>query len=221
MTAGMLFSQMTPPAGEVKRFERWYDQDHIPARMGLDGFVGAHRFWQVDPPRDTAPHHLAIYDLASLDALGTEDYRALKSAPGAETEYFLSNVLTFTRFTTEQLSDQGDLSAHGPFLSVVAFAVPDGTNDTFADWYENEHAPLLLEAPDWLRVHRYRVVDGQGGPWTHFALHELRSLEVMQSPERARARRGPKRDLLAGQSWFTDSGRWTYRRVATYSGQQP
>jgi hypothetical protein len=216
MTAGMLFSQMTPTAEERSRFERWYDSDHIANRMELDGFAAAHRYWErpVDPT--ATAHHLAIYELDSLEALDTTDYRSLKADPGEETEYFLSHVSGFTRFTTERISDAGDAQAHGDFLSVVAFAVPDDDVDEFEDWYSGEHVPLLLEADDWLRVHRYRVVDGEGGPWTHLALHELTSLEVMDSPERARARSGPRRDRLAGRPWFGASGRWLYERVATH-----
>lgn len=216
MTGGMLFSQMTPPFGEQERFERWYDDDHIALRMPLPGFVAAHRYWQQLDDAGTRLHHLAIYDLESLDALATSQYQALKADPGAETDYMLSHVTGFTRFITERISDQGEANARGRYLSVVAFAVPDDEAAEFDDWYDSEHAPVLLEAPDWLRVHRYQTISGDGGPWTRIALHELASLDVMDSPERARARRGPKRDGLAGRVWFGSAGRWLYERAATH-----
>jgi hypothetical protein len=78
---------------------------------------------------------------------------------------------------------------------------------------------MLLEAKDWLRVRRYRVVDGEGGPWTHLALHELASTEVMNSPERAKARRGPLRDQLASRPWFGESGRWLYRQLSAVTAK--
>jgi hypothetical protein len=209
----MLFSQMTPPEGETRRFEQWYDTDHIARRIELTGFKGARRYWQLDSGAEE-PHHLAIYELESLDAVRTQEYNALKSDPGAETDYFLSRVTGFTRYTTELVSDFGDTSAVGDFLSVVAFAVPEADTAELDAWYEEEHAPRLLEAADWLRVRRYRVISGDGGPWTHLALHELANQEVMDSPERARARTGPLRDSLAARDWFASSGRWLYRRVA-------
>jgi hypothetical protein len=214
----MLFSQMTPPAGEKEKFEHWYDSDHIARRLVLEGFRGAYRYWQQPEPGGQA-HHLAIYDLESLDAVATPEYQQLKADPGAETKYFLSHVSGFTRFTTTQIFDQGQPDVHGEWLSVVAFAVPDEEVTEFDIWYEQEHAPMLLEADDWLRVHRYRVVDGDGGPWTHFALHELASDTVMSSPERARARQGPLRDALASRPWFSRSGRWLYQRVAAHTAQ--
>jgi hypothetical protein len=36
----------------------------------------------------------------------------------------------------------------------------------------------------------------------------------MDSPERARARKGPLRDALAGNEWFTRSGRWLYAQIS-------
>ena len=174
MTAGMLSSQMTPPAGEERRFEQWYDDGHIAHRLRLDGFSAASRYWQAPDADRAARHHLAIYELESLEALKNAEYNALKADPGAETDYFLSHVSGFTRFTAERIADMGDSAAHGQFLFAVAFAVPDEKADQFDDWYDAEHAPLLLRASDWLRVHRYRVLNGDGGPWTHFALHDSR-----------------------------------------------
>lgn len=216
MTTSILFSQMTPPAGESAAFEQWYDEDHIARRMALDGFVGAERYWNDD---DSDPHHLAIYTLESLEAVSTPEYKTLKAEPGEQTEYFLGHLSGFTRFTGSLISDQGAPDAHGSFLSVVAFEVPEADVDAFEEWYVEEHVPLLLRAEDWLRVHRYRLLDGDGGTWTHLALHELASREVMNSPERMAARQGPKRDALAARDWFQRSGRWVYRQVASHSSR--
>ncbi|WGW11689.1 hypothetical protein LWF01_16585 [Saxibacter everestensis] len=218
MAEAMLFSQMRPPRGEEARFERWYDIDHIAKRLVLEGFRGAFRYWQL-PPEGSTHHHLAIYELESLNAVATPEYLRLKVDPGEETEYFLGHVSDFTRFTMTRITDQGEENARGAFLSVVAFQVPGEDEEEFEDWYVDEHVPLLLQAGDWLRVHRYRVVDGVGGPWTHLALHELATAEVMRSPERARARNGPKRDALAERPWFGQSGRWLYRRAAAHQAK--
>jgi hypothetical protein len=208
----MLFSQMTPPAAERDAFEDWYDGDHIARRLVLPGYDLAHRFWNIDGDG----HHLAVYELDSMAALQSQAYLALKADPGPTTEHFLRTVSGFTRFTTSLVSDVGDRHALGRYLSVVAFSVPEEDVDAFEDWYAAEHEPRLLDADSWLRIRRYRVVDGEGGPWTHLALHELADLEVMDSPERAHARTGPRRDALATRPWFSRSGRWLYRRVVTH-----
>ena len=209
MTPAILFSQMEPPLDLTDEFHDWYDTDHIPARMALAGFQGARRFRALDGE----PAYLAVYELDDLDALRTEGYQQLKAAPSALTDRMLGLVNGFTRFTCEQVADMG-APVRGAYLSAVAFAVPDEFEAAFDEWYEHEHVPMLLEAGDWLRVRRYRVLDGAGGPWTHLALHELASAEVMDSPERARARKGPLRDALAGNDWFARSGRWLYAQIS-------
>lgn len=208
----ILFSQMEPPPPLTGLFHEWYETDHIPARMALPGFTGARRFRALSGE----PEYLAIYALDSLAALETDGYRELKRTPSRLTEDMLGKVAGFTRFTCEQVSDVGD--GDGAFLSVVAFAVPEEQTAEFDTWYETEHAPMLLEAPGWLRVRRYRVVSGDGGPWTRLAVHELASTRVMDSPERARARRGPLRDRLAGRDWFQASGRWLYEQISFHDG---
>lgn len=205
---GILFSQMEPPEELTGRFHHWYDTDHVPARVALDGFLGARRFQAVDGE----PRYLAIYELESLAALDTDAYRAVKTSPSDLTREMLGVVRGFTRYTCEQVSDAGE-PVFGDALQVVAFTVPDADVAEFDAWYEEEHVPLLLLAKDWLRVRRYRVLDGEGGPWTHLAVHELRSVAAMDSPERARARLGPMRDALAGRPWFAESGRWVYERL--------
>ena len=205
----ILFSQMRPPENRRSDFHAWYSTDHVPVRMVLPGFKGARRFESLDEPGD----FLAVYDLENLDALATAEYDLVKEAPSELTREMLSLVEGFTRYTCEKFSDEGE-SRMGPYLFAVAFAVPESDVAEFDRWYEQEHVPLLLAAPDWLRVHRYVVRDGTGGPWTHLALHELASLKVMDSPEREVARAGPMRELLADRKWFQTSGRWLYREIS-------
>lgn len=224
MTQGILFSQMVPPEGELARFNTWYDEDHVPARMPLPHFIQASRF---APVLDSGTKdYLAVYEVDNLAAFESPGYRQLKQAPSRETKIMLERVSGFTRYIAEETGDSGPVAQETRFLSVVAFAVPEANEDQFNIWYGSEHVPMLLEAKDWLRVRRYKVLDGIGGPWTHLALHELASLEVMDSPERTRARKGPLREDLVDLPWFGDSGRWLYRSTGThhaaaYQGRAP
>jgi hypothetical protein len=201
---------MQPPVGREESFNDWYDSDHIPARMELPGFTGARRY----KAEEGTPDYLAVYELEGLSALSTAGYQELKQNPGARTEDMLRVVDGFTRYICTELGSVGS-AKDAPYLSVVAFSVPEEAEDEFNSWYAEEHVPLLMEASDWLRVRRYKVIDGIGGPWTHLALHDLAALEVMDSPERAEARSGPKRAILAEQPWFQQSGRWLYRSIGS------
>jgi hypothetical protein len=211
MSAGLLFSQMEPPAGWEDDFHAWYEDDHIPARMAIPGFAHATRFEALEGE----PRYLACYFLDDLDdALGHPDYLTLKADPGERTERMLANVLGFTRYTCDLLSDTGAPGEEPAAMSVVAFAVPEADEADFEDWYQGEHVGLLMQVPGWLRVRRYRVRPGsEGPPWTHLALHDLRGAEALDHPARAAARDTPKRDALAARAWFGGSGRWLYRPI--------
>lgn len=215
MSAGLLFSQMAPPAGWEADFEDWYETEHIPVRMDIPGFSHALRY-----RTDGDPWHLAAYFIDDMAALDTPEYRTLKSDPSERTARMLGNVTGFTRYITDQISDTApagtpsDLTGTEHTLFVVAFDVPAEDQPEFEGWYEEEHVPLLMKVPGWLRVRRFLVRPGFDGPsWTHLALHEIASPAVLDAPEREAARNTPRRDALAARPWFT-SGRWVYEPIS-------
>lgn len=214
MSAGLLFSQMQPPAGWEDDFHDWYETEHIPQRMAIPGFHSAIRYELVGHEGGpAAARWLACYFLDDMAALETPAYVALKREPGERTARMLPNVDGFTRYLCDQLSDTGPVDERAGAMLAIAFAVPDADEDEFNGWYEEEHVPLLMRVPGWLRVRRYRVRPGfDGPPWTHLALHELRSEEALSRPERAAARDTPRRAALAQRDWFR-SGRWVYRPI--------
>ena len=208
---GLLFSQMAPPPDWADDFDAWYDDEHIPARMAIPGFSHALRY-----RTDADPWHLACYFVDDLAALASPAYQELKREPSERTDRMLRHVTGFTRYLCDEIADTAapgtpsDLTGTDHALFVVAFDVPDAHVEEFDGWYDEEHVPLLMQVPGWLRVRRFRVRPGYDGPpWTHLALHEIAGPEVLEAPEREAARSTPRRDALAAQSWFT-SGRWVY-----------
>jgi hypothetical protein len=115
------------------------------------------------------------------------------------------------RYLCTQTQDSGACAEAHRVLMIVAFCVPPERAEEVERWYREEHGPLLLRAPGWLRMRRYNLRHSAGGRrWTHLALHELRSAAVLDSAERALARSTPWRARLEQESWFTQAGRWVY-----------
>ncbi|HEY4276992.1 MAG TPA: hypothetical protein VGM91_02160 [Conexibacter sp.] len=214
MSAGLLFSQMQPPAGWEDDFHDWYEREHIPVRVAIPGFESAVRYELSGTEGGPTPaRFLACYFIDDTAALETPEYKRLKSDPSERTARMLANVEGFTRYICDQVSDTGAVEELPSALLAIAFNVPDSDVDEFEGWYEEEHVPLLMQVPGWLRVRRYRVRPGfDGAPWTHLALHEVRDVEALSRPERAAARDTPRRDALASRDWFA-SGRWVYRPI--------
>jgi hypothetical protein len=210
---GMLFSQMEPPAALEAEFNDWYESEHIPARLALPGFSRAVRYKACAG----GPKYLAIYEIDDLAVLESPAYHTVKTRPSERTALMLKSVKGFTRYTCTLAYDTGSRSERGGYLSAAAFAVPGDQGTQFDDWYETEHIPLLMRAADWLRIRRFKVFSRDGGPWTDIALHELGSTQVLDRAERS-AQGGPKRDVLACESWFARSGRWLYQVHSVHDG---
>jgi hypothetical protein len=60
------------PAHEAD-FNRWYNEEHVPERLSVPGFLNARRFVAIEGE----PKYLALYDLEGPDVLQTEAYTKL------------------------------------------------------------------------------------------------------------------------------------------------
>ena len=79
----LLIVTMEPPSPLEEEFNDWYDTEHFPQRRALPGFLSGSRWVCLDG----WPRYLALYELESLDALATPEYRAvsdLNSTPWSQ-----------------------------------------------------------------------------------------------------------------------------------------
>jgi hypothetical protein len=74
--SGLLLVLMQPPTALEEEFNAWYDTEHLSERLALPGFKSALRFICLSG----YPRYCAMYDLDSLAALETPDYRATSGA---------------------------------------------------------------------------------------------------------------------------------------------
>lgn len=207
--ASVLFSEMTPPPGQENRFHNWYDQEHIPLRMNVPGFVSAQRYRDVG---ENAKGFLAIYEMNEPQTIKTPAYTEIKTKPSATTHEMLTTVSGFTRYIAAETSvrrqpaEAGIGAINAPLVYAVWFEVPESAQRDFDAWYDLDHVPHLMECKDWLMVRRFRVVDGEPTSANRLALHYLADRSALESPQRAAARATPWRERLAALPWF--SGRY-------------
>jgi hypothetical protein len=68
---------------------KWYDEEHIPQRLAVPGFLRAARFQAGPPvfsgslamPERAPPGYLAVYEMTSPEVLVSEPYRRLIAHP--------------------------------------------------------------------------------------------------------------------------------------------
>src|SRR5258706_884379 len=73
---GLLVAFMNPPADDEAGFNAWYDEEHVPNRLAVAGFLNGRRYAAA---QDDGPRYLALYDLESLDVLQGQAYQRLNS----------------------------------------------------------------------------------------------------------------------------------------------
>lgn len=211
----VLFSEMTPEAEWEGEFNAWYDEEHIPIRMKAPGFAGAQRY-----KRDER-NYLAVYDLTSPEALLTPEYQEIKGNPSAVTKRMLGSVSGFTRYIGRSIAMHGALAPAlaAPILYAVFFDVPADRVSEFDAWYDEDHAPALMECPEWLACRRFDLIDSHPDRFNRLALHYLKDMSALESEARKVARASEWRARLAEETWFKGTYNLFEQRGTRFVGQ--
>jgi len=208
----ILLSEMRPAPEWEERFNTWYDTEHIPVRMAIEGFTGAQRYRAVDDE-----NYLVIYDMSSLDVLKTPAYDKVKNEPSDETRWMLANVSHFTRYLGSEIAREGrvdESTVTAPMILVAQFNVPEAMQAEFDSWMAEDHVPTLLKGEHWLGVRRFAMSVGEPVPYNRIAVHYLAGPEALRSPERAEARASAWRERLTQHDWFNQGHAKPFRRHA-------
>jgi hypothetical protein len=189
MADDLLFVYSSPGPIPLDEFADWYDNEHIPSRLALDGFGAVARYRAAD---GAVPEWLATYEVAP----GTLDGAAYKAVweNASAREKSIMATATVDRRLYSPISDSGDTGSAPPVLMAVSMSVPAAGVADMEAWYVEEHIPMLLAVPGWRRSRRYRLASGDGP--TYLSLHEIDSLAAFDSPEYKAATTTPWRNRI-------------------------
>jgi hypothetical protein len=199
MAPGLLFAFTDFGDGPVTEadYHDWYENEHGPARLTVPGVVGGFRYEALD---GVGPRWLALYELSGTEVLDSAEYKAVLENGSDRDKFIMANLATLDRRIYEQISSDGPgVAGPGPVLLAVANLVAPETVDDMTAWYEQEHIPMLLAVPGWLRIRRYRLVGPAplDGPGVGFlSLHELAGPAVLEEPAYRAAVSTPWRDRI-------------------------
>ena len=198
MPDGLLMVLSEPnPEQDISAFHRWYDDEHVPARVALPQVQTAVRLRAEDGEK---PSWLAAYDL-QLEVLYTPRYRRLREQRSVRERQIISGLRTLDRRVYESLEEFG-APAVGPSVVWIAVSVtiPAEHEHDLATWYREEHVPRLHAMPGWRRTRRFRLREGHAPRL--LALHELDDVAPLGDPRYVAAKSTPWRtrvmaDVLA------------------------
>jgi len=68
---GLLLVMMDIDPEHEEEFNRWYNEEHVPERLSIPGFLTGRRFLAIEG----SPKYLALYELESPEVLESEEYK--------------------------------------------------------------------------------------------------------------------------------------------------
>jgi len=188
---GLLAAFMNPPMEDESGFNTWYDEEHVPLRLAVPGFLCASRYKATE---DEGPRYLALYDLESVDVLKTSQYARLAQERSERETDMLRRIPMMDRRVGRLMLDGAEWTKDAPYQLIVCMTPPETHEDDFVEWYRQEHIGMLLDVPGWRRVRLFRQVEGDGPAF--MAVHELETPDVFEHPNYHRAIGTPWRQRI-------------------------
>jgi len=133
------------PAYDRRDYEAWYQQDHLPDRLGIPGFQHARRYRRLNGPR---AEFLTFYETATPAVLCSAPYIKRLAEPTAWTARVMEHFRTMSRSICRVALDDGQVGAGG-LLALMA------NNDAPSDGLEAQLAAVLAQ-PGVTRVRLWR-----------------------------------------------------------------
>lgn len=153
-------------AGAVEdEFNRWYQQQHIPERLGVPGFRTARRYRALDG----APAYMAVYECESIGILATPAYLERLANPTDWTRCIMPSFRNMLRSACRETWSQG--AGVGGAAIVVQCRPFEGRQETARRWVKGDLAQRLMQSADIVRMALWEAdAAAAGGPSPEMAL---------------------------------------------------
>jgi hypothetical protein len=99
---GVMIAMFDIPDSLEEEFTKWYEEEHIPEKVGrVPGFLAARRYKSIDG----RPNYLAIYELEDISVLDDPTYQQNYTSATATTEKMKAKAKTFYRNVYVQIHE--------------------------------------------------------------------------------------------------------------------
>jgi hypothetical protein len=166
---------MEPRPELEKEFNHWYDDEHVPERMALPGFLSARRYVSLNG----SPKYIAIYELEDIGALSSDAYLKVRKDPTPLTKKVTGAVTSNIRREFEQVLSMGPPAGEAaPYTLFVQLETDPEHDQELNDWYNKEHLAALAAVPGVLGARRYRSKEGSP---KYLAIYDYASPDIRES----------------------------------------
>ncbi|KAF1021240.1 MAG: hypothetical protein GAK30_02003 [Paracidovorax wautersii] len=156
-----LWNSIDSPARQAE-YETWHSFEHVPERVGLPGFIAAHRYRALAPQGPHKPAYFTWYELASRQALASPAYRDVVDHPTPWSARMRGALRDFHRLPCDAQGCHG--APTGRYVMALHLHAPLGAAASVAPAL----AAALKEAVD--QGNLLRVQWGQGHAGDDFPL---------------------------------------------------
>ena len=211
----MVFADAAPEIEE--EFNRWYNEEHAPDRVGVKGILSVARYQAIMG----SPKYIAMMEMETADVVEQPHFQELQQNPSEWTKKMTTrgNGVTFNRvigqqiYATEVTEDfaQSDMA---PVLQIGRMDVPPEVEDEWNQWYSTMFVPDFEKVPGCIRGRRFRVVRGEP---KYAVVYEFEHENVSQRPEWAAARDSrPQSTAMRAHITHAAGSPGVYRKIAQF-----
>jgi hypothetical protein len=148
-----------------EEFNRWYQQQHIPERLGVPGFRTARRYRAVDGQ----PAYMAVYECESIDVFASKAYLERLANPTDWTRKVMPSFRNMLRSACRETWSVG--AGVGGGAIVVQCKPTQGREDATRRFVKDSLAPGLMQSASLVRMSLWEADAAvTGGPSPEMAL---------------------------------------------------
>src|SRR5262245_5278576 len=115
---GFLLVTMQPPPAFEDEFNAWYDTEHVPERLAVEGFESGRRYVCIDGH----PKYLAMYDMVNEAVLETESYLRVSGDRASPWTKRVTSRVKVYRSVGEQIFPGNEVTIETARTLVLRFA---------------------------------------------------------------------------------------------------
>lgn len=130
-------------------YNDWYTNQHLPERVGIEGFLRGRRFRRVSD--DPGQKYFTLYEVENIDTLTSEPYMERLNDPTDWTKRVAPLFLNSTRSACTVTTSVG--RGTGGYGTTIEFGAATGREAELRSWLVDDMLPKLVLEPEIVAAH--------------------------------------------------------------------